>query len=165
MPAPSLAYPTINGNRPSWSSVEIVASGKRYLGVKAINFSVELKPGDIRGTHAQRLARTQGDLIVTAGMEMYLLESDDFYAGLAVLGAGQLLGPGEVEFDVIINYRLLPGFPISTRTLQRCRAMKLDDSHQQSIEGLTTKFTLDPMDLLRNGVSMLGPNALGSPLV
>lgn len=156
MPAPSLAYPLINGNRVSWSSVEIKVIGQRYIGVKNVSYGLELKPGDVVGTHIERIARTDGEQKTSGGMEMYKEEADVLIAALAAIGLPQLKGYMQVEFDVIINFRVQSILPISNVVMQNCRITKVDDSHSQGIDALTTKFDLDPMRILRNGLLPIG---------
>jgi hypothetical protein len=160
MPAPALPYPLINSNRVSWSSVEIQVGNLRYLGSKSVNWSDELKPGDVMGTHAHRIGRTQGEQKLSAGLEMYFEEANVFIAALAAQGLVLGCGWKEVEFDVLISFRPRSILPITNVVLQNCRVTKDDNSHSQSIEALTTKFDLDPFDILRNGISSLGPNGL-----
>jgi len=135
-------YPTVNGNRFSWSSVEIKFDGKRYLGVKNVNYSQELAPGQVYGNHAQKLGRTRGELKPEGSLEMYKEEADEL---IEALGDGYM----EKNFDVPIVYS---EFGRTKKVvLHGCRIKKVDDSHSQGTEALTTKLELDVMWIERNG--------------
>lgn len=130
-------YPLVNGNRYSWSSVVLKVAQQTIMGVKSINYSQEMKPGAVFGTHAQKIGRTRGDgLNPTCIIELYKEEFDSLL---------QLLGDGfyEAEFEVVVSYE--EGLKIVTDKIHQCRIMKPDDSHSQSGDALTTKVDVDPM--------------------
>jgi hypothetical protein len=149
-PAP---FPDINGNKFAWSSVDLRADGNRYLGVKSLNYSQELAPGEVYGTHAQKIGRTRGELKPDGALEMFKQDAD---AMLNAFGNGYM----EHSFDVYAAYR--EGTTISTVVLHGCRIKKVDDSHSQGTDALTTKLDLDVMWIERNNqaplVAMLNPN-------
>lgn len=139
----SIDYPLINGTRFEYASIEIKAAGKRYVGVKSIDYSQDLEPGQVYGTHAQKIGRTRGELKPDGSMEMYKEEATNLIVGL---------GPGymEVVFDIVVNYS--EGLNIVTDTIKGCRIKKVSDSHSQGTDAITTKLDLDVMSILFNGI-------------
>ena len=135
-------YPDINGNRFEWASVEVRCDGRRYLGCKSLNYSQELAPGEVYGNHAQKLSRTRGELKQDGSLEMFKDEADDL---IETFGDGYM----EKVFDIVANYQ--ESARIKTVILHGCRIKKVDDSHQQGTDALTTKFDLDVMWIERNG--------------
>ncbi len=135
-------YPDINGNRFEWASVEIRCDGRRYLGCKSLSYSQELAPGEVWGNHAQKIGRTRGELKPEGSLEMFKEEADDL---ISAFGDGYM----EKAFDVVANY--VETFRIQTVVLHGCRIKKVDDSHSQGTDALTTKFDLDVMWIERNG--------------
>ena len=139
-------YPELNGNRFEWASVEIRCDFRRYLGCKSLNYSQELAPGEVYGNHAQKIGRTRGELKPEGSLEMFKEEADEM---LFSFGHGYM----ENVFDVVANY--MEGFRISTVVLHGCKIKKVDDSHSQGTDALTTKFDLDVMWIERNGMMPL----------
>ena len=139
------SFPLINGNRYSWSSIEIRVGGKLYRGIKEIAYSVSLEPGDVRGTLAQRGGRTRGDYKPEGSMTMFLQEYNEFITDL---------GPGfmEREFDVVAQYSDR-NQPVVTDKLVSCRIKKADKSHSQGPDALIVKLDLDIMFIVENGIS------------
>lgn len=150
----SIAFPLINGVRYDYSSIEIVAEGKRYPGIKAINYKDSLKPGHARGTSARITGRTRGTVENSGDFEMYKGFVEEFLAALVSKGGGTL-GYGEVEFLVVCSYQAR-GMPLVTDELIGCRITDLEDGHQEGEEPLTVKATLDVLRVKRNGLEIVG---------
>ena len=146
-------YPQINGNRYSWSSIELRVLGKRILGVKSVDFAQALEPGEVYGTHAQKIGRTRGELKPTGSIEMNKEEAEDL---VNTLGDGYM----EVPFDVVIAFRELT--TISTAIIHGARIKNMDSSHSQGTDALMMKLELDVMWIEINGkkplFNMLSPN-------
>ena len=137
----SIPYPLVNGNRFSWSSVVLKLAGATIVGIKSINYSQELKPGAVFGTHPQKIGRTRGEgLNPDCSVEMYKEEFAIFLKALDPAGLG---GIYETEFEVVASYEDTQG--IVTDKIHNCRLTKADDSHSQSGDALTVKCDLDVM--------------------
>ena len=73
MPA---TYPTINGSRYDASSCEIRILGQTTLGVKALEYSVQLEPQEVYGLRSGPIGRTRGKMSCTASLECPGLETE-----------------------------------------------------------------------------------------
>lgn len=140
-------YPQVNGNRYDFSSVEFNLRGRTYVGIKEIQYSDELEPGDVRGTLPQRVGRTRGEYKTEGSCTMYRQEFDELVADLGD-------GFGEVPFDAVVTYAN-DGQPTITDKLVGCRIKKAENSHSQGTDPLEVKLDLDFMYLLRNGKALV----------
>ena len=142
--------PQVNGNRYSFASIDFQLLGKRYFGVKSINYSDGLDPGEVRGTAPQLLGRTKGKYSAEGSMELYEAEFSDFVA--ALLSAGPSLGfidsVGfmEIPFEVSVSYAE-ENSPTITDTLVACRIKKVDKSRAEGTDPLTVKLDLHIMSI------------------
>lgn len=152
--------PLINGNRYSFASIELRLLGQRYYGVKSINYSDSLEPGEVRGTDPQLIGRTRGKYSADASIEMYLREFDDFSSKLASLAASVGLpsatGYMEVPFDVIVSYAE-DGAPVITHEIIGARIKKSDHSNTEGSDAISVKNDLHVMVIVKNGVSSVTP--------
>lgn len=128
-------YPLINGNLFSFASVELTVDGRVFRGVKSVDYSQNLEPGEVRGTHAELLGRTRGDLKPSASMELFLEEANEL---LERLGNGFM----ERSFSGVVAYEEPGSGKIRTDELVGCRIKGTSDSHSQGTDGLTRKFDL-----------------------
>jgi len=131
-----LQFPLVNGNRYAWSSVRIQANGQRYVGVKGVNYSQEVAPGEVYGTHAQKIGRTRGEVKPEASIELY---KEEFDALINDLGDGFY----EVEFEVVVSFD--ESGRVITDQIHSCRIKKPDSGHSQGPDALTVKVDLDVM--------------------
>jgi hypothetical protein len=138
-----MQYPTINGHRYSFASIELTIGTKRFIGFKGVDYSDELDPGIVRGAHAQPLGRTKGDYTAEASLTMLKEEWDEL---LATLGNGYL----EIGFPITACYAE-DGLPTNVDKLIGCRIKKVSDSHSQGNDGLEIKLDLSVMYITRNG--------------
>jgi hypothetical protein len=150
MAMPSIGNPLINGNRYDYSSIKAMLDGLSYLGFKSINYSHALEPGEVYGTHAQKMGRTRGQYKPEASFEMYKEE----YA-LLLLG----LGPGYMErsFDIVVNYEEWDGSiqRVITDNIIGFRIKKAENAHSSGNEPLTVKVEGSVMYVLENGLAPL----------
>jgi hypothetical protein len=136
-------YPLISGVRHEWSSVEIRLKGDIYIGVKSINYTDDLKPTKLYGTHPKPIGRTRGQYNCSASIEMYTAEASKFRA---------VLGPGykEVEFDIVVSY-VESGFETITDGIFGCRIVKDQGGGSAgAADGLSVPWDLDPMNIVWN---------------
>jgi|SRR5215469_11127615 len=150
--AAQLPYPLINGFAFSYASVEgkfNLPSGLFVIkGFKAINYKAPLEETKIWGSHPEPYARTIGKQDYEADCEMYLAEANALQT---------TIGPGwsQVMFDMIVTYST-PGYLMIVDTLVGCRLMTPETGITMgSTEGVTRKFTLNPMSMRLSGQSML----------
>ncbi len=139
--------PLVNGFRFSFASVEVTYKGKRIPILKAINYTQEKMPGEVRGNHSQVVGRTRGDLKDTGSMEVYEEEFDDL---ITSLGKGYM----EQTFDIVASYAE-EGQKTITDKLYGCIMTKVDKSHTQSTDGLVVKCDLHIMHIDLNGLNPL----------
>jgi hypothetical protein len=147
-------FPLINGNRYDYSSVEILVNGVPYRGIKAIDYKDSLDPAKQYGTSARAVGRTRGKYDASGSFEIFKEDAVGLRVALAALGLG---GYGESNFVVLVNYSeaSLAGGGFVSDVLSGCRVKDVTDTHAAGNEGITEKWTLDIMDVLRNGVSLL----------
>jgi len=137
----AIIYPLINGVAHDWSSCEISINNDIVLGIKEISYSDSLEPGEVRGTHAQRLARTRGTYKCEASIELYLEQANAF---LAKLGTGFY----ETEFNIVVNFQDT-GVSLIKDTIYNCKLKKIEKGGGGS-DAITRKFDLDPTYLILN---------------
>lgn len=145
-------YPLINGFRHDWSSAEIKLAGTVVRGIKSLSYKPSSEPGEVFGTHAQKLGRTRGQLKFEASIELYLTEYEELKGSL---GDGYL----EKSFSIVAQYSE-EGQPVVTDELLGCRIKSPDKSFQSGSDALTVKLDLDVMLIIENGVKPL-TNTLG----
>ncbi len=139
------SYPLINGHRCSWAEIEIRLASIRQFAVKEISYRSSLEGADVFGTGAMPIGRTRGQARFEASITLHKEEADDL---IVTLGPGY----GEVPFDIVVQYRVLGGYAVSTDTIIGCRIKNEDQNHTQSADGLLVKFDLHPVGILRNGI-------------
>lgn len=140
-------YPLINGTRYDFSSIEIVAGNRTITGAKAISYKNGLKPGVVRGTSAQKNGRTRGQYEPEASLTLYKQEADEL---IEALGTGYM----EKPFDIVIHYAD-DGQPTKTTRIIGARIADESDDHEEGSDALATKFDLDVIAVIKNGVSPL----------
>lgn len=138
------SYPLINGKRFDHSSIVLTVLGKPYLGVRELNYSMELTPGEVYGTSAQKLGRTRGQAKPDGSLTVY---REDFGDLITLLQAsrGATMGFMEVEFLVNVTYQ--EGIFIQSDSLVGCRIKKVDMNSSQGSDALLVKCDLDIMDI------------------
>ena len=158
-----VTYPVINGIRYDFSSVEISILGKRFPGVKSLNYKQSLNPGMVRGTAAQVLGRTRGQYDAEGDMELYREDADDF---LTLIQATQpAMGILEIAFDLNINFfePIAGAVPSAQNDRVIGARLKEDSASQaQSADPLVVRYSFHALMLVRNGRFPVGiPQAIG----
>lgn len=143
----AIQFPTINGMRYDFSSVEINLDGVKYVGVKDVSFTHSLKPTHIRGTSAVKMGRTRGVYDATAKLTMYEDEAVTLIRALNVKGAAFQHGFMEVSFLVTI-VRAENGKPPIMSQLHGCRITDENVEAAEGGEALVRAYDLDVMKLL-----------------
>lgn len=140
-------YPFVNGKRFDYSSIIIALNGKQYLGVKEISYDLELKPGELWGTSAQKIGRTRGQAKPSGSMSVYREEMSDLIAFLqTTTGVAQaVLGFMEVSFPIMVLMQ--EGLQIQTDLLVGARISKISNTFSASSDALMSKLDLDLMDI------------------
>ncbi len=147
-----LPYPLVSGFAFSYASVELkfaTPNGlKIYKGVKSINYKAPLEVQKIWGSHIEPYAQTLGKQDYEGEVELYFAEANDIQ---------QTLGPGwsQVFFDSHVTYST-QGYPMITDVLRGCRLTNPENSTTMgSTEGITRKYTLNPMSIIYGGLAMI----------
>lgn len=137
-------YPQVNGHRFSHSSLEIKWGGIPVLGVKSLDYSDELTPGELRGTAPQIIGRTRGIQKATASIELFRLEWEILRARMGIGGVGY----GETAQDIQVIMFEFGAQPVMD-TIYAPRVMKVAlTSSSDSGDGLTVKLDLHPLRIL-----------------
>ena len=153
MAVDEILYPDINGHRYSYASVRFKLGGNPtpILGCTEISYKNALKPGVIRGTASRKLGRTAGTHEPEAAFSVLKLE---FYKIIALLGASSSRGYCEIPFNYDFTYFDL-GQPMHNDSIVGARITEIDESYSESADGLVVKCTLDVMDVLHDGLSIV----------
>lgn len=138
----------INGKAYGYESISFrIDGGAEELSVSEISYSHKLTPGIARGTSAKKLGRTRGQYEADGGFTM---DKDTAARLITALGPAYMTR----EFGILVSYREL-GMDLVSDYLMRCRIVGEDDAHTAGGEALATKFTLDVMELKKNGISAI----------
>ncbi len=163
----------INGRRYDSSSVEItilptgpangavgkvagiaagaLGVGSIFQGITEISYSDKLEPGEHRAIGTPKLlGMTRGVYSTEASMTMYKEDAAGLIEALSALG-----GYGEVAFQITVVTAEAGASPI-TDTLEGVRITSIEDSVSQGGDPLTVAFELKPLNIKRNGKSMVG---------
>lgn len=132
-------YPLINGKRFDFSSIIGKIFGKQYLGIKEISYDLEMAPGEVYGTSAQKIGRTRGQAKPSGSISVYREEFADL--------VGLLGGTGfmEVSFPILVTFQ--EGAIVQSDTLIGARIKKVSNSFSSSADALMAKCDLDLMDI------------------
>lgn len=140
-------YPKVNGHAYDFSSSELTFNDQIFTGVTEFNYTETLEPGVLRGTHAQKLARTRGEYDATGSISMYL---EDYRAFVAALGSGY----GEKYWDATATYSN-EGSPTATTVLSGCRITSKAHETGQGPDGLVVSFDIDIGLVEEDGLTMI----------
>jgi hypothetical protein len=149
-----VVQPLINGHRYSYASIEFIAAGVQFFGVKSIKWGASLKPGVIRGIDSVRVGRTPGEGERTCEVVMYLREANALRATI-----GQSYG--RRPFDIVVQYaepydpdktRNIEG--VTTVAIKGCRITEEETANEEGPDATTVTFSIDPHDIITNGLSI-----------
>lgn len=140
------SYPLISGVKHDWSCVEIDIDGTIYTGVTELTYSDELKPGDVGGTSAQRLARTRGKYTAEGSLSMHTQDGQELIAALSAGGVGFK----EKSFGVTVMYSDTTTSVITDK-LVGCRITSTEGGGSDGGDPTAIKFGLDVMRIEWNG--------------
>lgn len=146
----ALPYPLIAGVRYDHSSLDVKLAGNSYLGIKSLDWNDALEPGKGYGTAAQKLFRTRGQYDASGSLEMWAAESVNFEQ--AQISANANTGFYEIVFPIDVTYVSEGGLAPMTTNLVGVRIKKRSESSSAGSEPLSTKYDLDIMYIVRNGV-------------
>lgn len=150
---PVVLYPLINGHRYSFASIELTANFLPFVGIKSINYSQELEPGDVYGTGSNKIGRTRGKANASCDFEMYRFEWENLKV---TLGRGGI-GYGEQPFNITVCYAeaAILGIPqpVITDLIEGVRITKAEFSNQEGSDATTVKLTTNVMRV-KEGVAL-----------
>ena len=153
-------YPKINGYAAASQDVEFSVGSsssnlQRFFGLKSLNFKSAVARGKVMGTGGKKKAVTLGTFDPTGDMELYYDDAQDFEnlvgtaRGIPVLNA-------TFYVSVVVSSDNGDGNPVvTTWELVGCKIT--DYTHYALGEGpeaLSTKYSMDIMDILKNGQSV-----------
>jgi hypothetical protein len=147
-----LLYPLIRGHRFDFSSAEINVDGQLVHGIKALNYSHALEPGELRGNRSPLIGRTRGEYSAEGSIEMYLAEFQVLITLLSAGGRGYM----ETSFNIVAAYNELGG-DLITDELIGCRLTNADKSYSEGNDGLSVSCDLHIMEIRENGLSAVDP--------
>ena len=145
-----ITYPLVNGTKFDWASVEIeLGEAGIFVGVKELSYSDSLEPGIVRGTGAEKLARTIGEYDAEGSMIMYTADRAAFLAALTNNGA---TGTMDTTFDITVTYSVAQGDGTQTDRLIGCRITNKEGGGSQGTDALEAPFDLDIMRIEEAGL-------------
>jgi hypothetical protein len=151
MPTP-VAYPLIQGVRHDWTSLDFKVDTTSYFGLKSLDWSDGLEPGDVYGVGAQKQGRTRGVYSADAGMEFYFADAIALEQQLIGKGQGGLY---EVSFNISVNVQSEGGMPPWTVAIRGARITKRTPSGVAAggSDPLAYKYDLNVMNVMQNKVA------------
>ena len=147
-----IAYPLLNGNAFSWSSVEINIDGQLFTAIESIDYGRKRSREEIRGNNADPLSKTVGENKYTGTVSVEIAE---WFLFLQQFGAGY----GDIFFITTVTYNS-PSLGVVQDILKGCTLDESTMGLKRGPGGLYTKIDLSPLKIIFNGVD---DNA--SPLV
>lgn len=138
-----ISFPSINGLRHDWSSVEPKVNGQILQGIKSINYSMTREVSYVRGISPDPIGQTRGTNDYTCDAEVYLAEWNLL---LSQLGDGW----GDKFFQIQVSYAE-NGFDQITDLLVGCRLTGVEASQSQSGDPLVRKLTFKPTKIFYQG--------------
>ena len=141
----------INGNAHSHASVTIFIGDDPtpYTGVKSINYTHKLEPGEFRGTSAQITRRTLGEYSASGDIEMRLDEAQSLITDM-----------GDGWMNIPLNITISRVEPNLDTLIDELIGVRFTESGTNSSEGkdaTVRKFTMHIIVIKENGVLPL-PN-------
>jgi hypothetical protein len=146
-------YPLINGFAYDYSSIEIdLGEAGIFTGIKEISYSQSVEPGIVRGTSAQKLARTRGEHDAEGSIVFYTREFIEFITSLT--GGDENVGYMDQSFNITLTYSN-PQVPLTTVRLIGVRIKSEEGGGSQGTDPLEVSCDLDIMRIETNGLSPL----------
>ena len=142
--------PLYNGYYHSWAQIEIVVNGRRYLGVKSLNYTITAAKTKVRGTSQLPIGRTTGQVDVTGDLEIFLSAWDAITADLGD-------DFGNAVFDIDVSYRAKPEDYLITDELIACAISEIGSGGAAGNDAMTRKVKLDIMNVKHNGRWVITP--------
>lgn len=148
-------YPQVNGLRTDFTSITLVTNGAPIAGITEINYSQELKGGEVFGTPIQQIGATPGQLKAKADFTILQLEWNLLLPILATLASGSpaLGGYMQARFPIQVQYQLPLSPFIITDDLVGCKVSSHSISNKSGPEALMEKVELELFYIIKNGVS------------
>lgn len=137
---------TINGERYSWTNLELSIPGLQFPEVKSLDYSIKRGPGVMRGNRQQPAGRTGGTVEYTASIELYMGSYKELQT---LLGAGWM----KKVFNITAQWAANASADINTAELLYCQITT--DGHSSSegsADAATMKLELSVMRIKVNGL-------------
>lgn len=149
-----LTFPKVNGHELSRTSTDLLFGTLKLVGWTELNYKWSRAPGKSYASRANPQARTRGKMTYTASMTVYETTWGVMYPFLAGLGAGQGLGPSEVQVPIALTY-YEPSLFVGSKIIKLAGAQvtEAEQAITDSDDQLVRKLTLDIMGILEDGIS------------
>jgi len=147
-------YPQIEGQFPSWASIEISVGGFETPDFAKLDWDDSLEPGPVRGTGPRKRGRTTGEYDAAGSMGMYLDAATAFMKKLALTNASI----GLVPFNIEAHWAEADDGPVHEAKLTACRIKKRSQTNAPGTDAAMIEFELDPMWIEVDGVCLLAPS-------
>jgi len=137
-------YPLINGRKYDHSSVEIQIGSTLFTGIESLEWTQTLEPGQVRGSRAEKLARTTGEHDAEGSFSLPL---EDFAELIAELGDGYM----QVPFNLVANYSD-EGSNVTNVQLIGCRITEHTGGSETGGDPAMEEVSIDVMRAEINGL-------------
>ena len=138
----------INGFFYDFGSLELNFSGTVLTALESVDYGESMEEGERRGTAAEVLGRTRGQL--QKGEGTVVGDKEEIQAFLDKLGDGRLERTGTATYVYGNN-----GAKTTTDVLQSVRILGVSDSHSQGTDALNMELTISYLYMTRNGKTAL----------
>lgn len=147
----------VNGNRYSWTSIEVVIGGQTYMGnpFKAISYTSKQEPGVVYGTSPRPIGRTRGQYLASGSVEIYRSEWQALVDFLADQQLDSSTGLHDLEFDITVSYAE-PDSDVIQDVLVSCRMSNLNLDNSNGSDASTVKCDLSMMELVLGDQATVG---------
>lgn len=163
LPQPS--YPAVNGARTDFTSITLLANGAPIPGITEINYSQELKAGEVFGTPVQMIGATTGQLKCKADFTILQLEWNLFIPVLSVLASGSpASGYMQARFDIQVQYQFAGSPAMIVDIIRGAKVSNHEQSNKSGPDALMVKVELQPFYILANGSApvVIGPQNINN---
>ncbi len=141
-------FPRINGKLYDFSSAEISIADRIFNAFDSVSYDQPIEEGIVRGSAAEPLGRTRGELQIGEGSITIVKEEGQEIWTL--LGNGYL----ETEFSITCVYSATNA-PTTRDELFGCRFLSQSDDHSSGSDALVVEMEFSFLNMKRNGLTPL----------
>lgn len=141
-----------NQNFLSWYSCSFKVAGAPYRGILGVNFADKINASYVKGADktGRPLGTTAGSYEPSnIGLKLLSDSASAFEGQIALLGLGSLTS---ARWLLTVIEAEIPA--IRNLTAVDCRIVEVKDDRSEGNDASVTEYTIMPMEILRNGISL-----------